>query len=132
MATAASTYTWASYETALKAYLGISGTSEDDNLQTWLAAANADCDAFVRWTWVDPDTGLDVTHGPGVWLGIMEWIRTYRYHYLRADSAGIRSKRTGALHETYDAATGFRLARSSAQELWWPDARTIWLQGSAS
>jgi hypothetical protein len=131
MATAASTYTWAAYEATLKAYLGISGTSEDTNLELWLSVAAADCDAFVRWAWVDPDTGNDVQHGPGVWMGIAEWVRNFRYYFQRNSMSGIRSKRTGALHETYDASTGFRLARAAAQELWWPDARTVWLQGAS-
>ena len=118
MATAASTYTWASYEDGLKAYLGLTGDdTEDANLMLWLASANEDCDDLVSHDFTDDDGDAE-THPTKILLGIYEWVKAFRKWYLRPGNTGVTSVKTGPLQENYRNAEGVELARRAAFELW--------------
>lgn len=137
MATAASTFTWASYGTALKAYLGVSGSSEDTNLELWLAAAAEDCDDYCGWYWTDEDDELrdetPDTHSNKTKLGIYEWVRAYRSYVLRGAGVrvGVIEIKTGPLKEKYGSGgdDGMMLARQAAAGLWQAGIYDVTLAG---
>jgi hypothetical protein len=126
MATATSTYTWATYGAALKAYLGITGSAEDTNLTAWLAAAAADCDDYVGHDWTDDD-GADVDHSALVPLGIYTWVGTMRAWHARRDAPGVASVTTGGWSESYALAMGQGIAsaRVLAYPFWMGSVKNI-------
>lgn len=133
MTTAADTYTWATYATALKAYLGVSGSTEDTNLQLWLESAAVDCDDFVGEDAFTDDDGDPITHPIKVKLGIFEWVKAYRSRTLRGAGPGVTSVRTGSLAETYSndgAPDAAALARAAARDLWLASVDDISLVGA--
>jgi hypothetical protein len=130
MATAAETYIWATYGTALKAYLGISGSAEDASLTLWLAAAAEDCDDYVGPTAFVDDDGEDVTHPVKIRVGIYEWVGAMRAWRARAERAGLASVSTGALSESYSGdREGMRLARAVAASFWGASVADVSLMG---
>ena len=127
MATAADTFTWPDFKTPLKAFLGVSGTSEDDNLTLWLAAAAADLDIVAGWYYTDPVTGEAVDETPTdpsanalLKLGVFQWVKVIRALHDSPAEAGLTSVKTGALSESYGkgALTGYLQARRAAIPLW--------------
>ena len=128
MATAASTYTWALTGVALKAYLGVSGSTEDTNLTLWLASASEDCDDFVGADAFVDDDGVDITHPTKIRLGIYEWVKAFRAWY-QTRTAGIASVRTRSLSESYNGAEGAAIARAAARDLWQASMTDVSLLG---
>lgn len=102
MATAAATYTWAAYGTALKAALGISGSSEDTDLQRWLEVATEACDVYLNKDWTDDD-GNDITHPTMIWEGIIRAVKYQRDTNNRAFA--VTGVKTGKLSEQYAIGT---------------------------
>jgi len=121
VASAADTYDWATYGDEIKAYCGVSDSSEDTLLEAWLSSAAQDCDDYVGHDWTDDD-GNDETHPPQVLLGIKEWVRVYRLAYRRDAGIGLFSKKTGPFAEVYarstTSSTPAALARAAAVQLW--------------
>jgi len=132
MPTAAATYTWADYETSLKAYLGMAGdATRDAQLEPLLLAAAIDLDDFAGWYYTDTDdeqvdetpTAAEWTAGkPMLDLGIYEWVKAALAMFDSAASEGVQSVKTGALSEQYQGGVGglsvARLARRAARPLW--------------
>lgn len=128
MATAAASFTWAAQATALKAWLGVVGSSEDVLLQSLLEAAAVDCDNFCGWYYTDEDdelvdqTPTDPTLQPMIKLGVYEWVKAARAMYSSPAAGGVASARTGQLQENYQGGVlginGIKLARRAAYPLW--------------
>ena len=127
MATAASKFTWADFEDPLKSFLGVSGDTEDDNLQLWLAAAAADLDLVAGWYYTDPvteelvdETPTDPSANALLKIGIFVWVQAIRALHNSPATTGITAVKTGALSESYGkgALTGYLQARRSALPLW--------------
>lgn len=134
MTTAAATYTWATFGTALKSYLGIADASEDTELTLFLAAAAVDLDDYVGWYYLDADDEqVDETPTVAEWgtvgagkpmltLGIYEWVRAARAMFNSPASEGTQSVKTGALSEVYQGGpAGLSieiLARRAALPMW--------------
>lgn len=83
--------TWAAYEAPLKAYLGVTGTSEDASLQLWLAAMTESVDMYLEATY----TTLPST----IVLAVYIAIATMRER--QASGGGLRSASTKDLSEAY-------------------------------
>ena len=135
MTTAASTYTWATYSVALKAYLGVSGSTEDTNLQLWLESAAVDCDDFVGEDAFTDDDGDPIAHPSKIKLGIFEWVKAYRARAQRGAGPGVTSVRTGSLAETYSndgTPDAGALARAAARDLWMASVKDVSLLGAAT
>lgn len=132
MTTAVDTYTWALYEAPLKAYLGVTGTAEDDNLQLWLTAAAEDCDFYTGNDFTDGD-GDPITHPVSIRVGIYEWVKHFRSWYDPNRNAGATEISTGPLREKYQGGNvgtdGSILARAAAQPHWYPSKIDISLEG---
>lgn len=133
MATAASTFTWATHETALKAFLGLTGDSSyDAELQLYLEAAAVDCDKFCAWYYTDEDdeqvdeTPTDPAAEPLVKLGIYAWARAALACHLSAADSGATMVKTGQLQESYGNRVGgltpVVAGRRAAEPLWAPHA----------
>ncbi len=130
MATAAETYTFATYGAALKAYLGLTGSAEDAFLTLWLASAAEDCDDFVGPTAFEDDDGVDIAHPTKIRVGIYEWVGAMRAWRARAGQAGLASVSTGNLSESYSAdKEGARLARAVAASFWGASVVDVSLMG---
>lgn len=128
MATAADTFTWADYGTPIKAWLGVSGSSEDVVLQSLLEAAAVDCDNFCGWYYTDEDdeivdqTPTDPGAEPMIKLGVYEWVKAARAMYSSPAAGGVTVVKTGQLSESYGnnpaGVNAINLARRAAYPLW--------------
>lgn len=128
MATAASKFTFVDTKVALKAYLGIDGVAEDDNLELWLTAAAVDCDNYCGWYYTDASDVLqdhtpdDPSVEPLIRMGVFEWVSAAHAMHASAASKGVAMAKTGALQEAYQGGVGGinapMLARRVAYPLW--------------
>lgn len=104
MATVSESLTFAVVESALKAYLGVSGTDEDASLRLWLASATDAADRFLNNDFED-DAGADLPIPDAVTLGVFEWIRLARQTMgtsgLPIGAVAVQSVKTGDLAQTY-------------------------------
>jgi hypothetical protein len=130
--TAVDTYTWAAYEAPLKAYLGLTGSAEDAQLQLWLTSAAEDCDNYTGNDFTDAD-GSPITHPKSIELGIYEWVKNFRSWYDPERNAGLSQVQTGPLREMYrggvSGTDGSILARSAAFPHWYPSKVDVSLEG---
>ncbi len=69
--------TWASYETELKSFLGVTGVGEDINLEMWLDAAAEMGDAFIDVDFVDDD-GNDADPPVNTVIGCFAYVKGIR------------------------------------------------------
>lgn len=107
------TWDWAALETELKDYLGITGSSEDANLQKLLLAALRAGDQFCNNPWTISDTpeymwgtesGDDVIPPDDVKLGVFEWMRENRARIalpIAPSGTTPTTRKTGDLSEGY-------------------------------
>jgi len=110
--------TWAAYETPLKAYLGVSGSSEDASLQMWLAAATGAADRFMNNPFDGSSTIAPDTLPTEVVLGVYEYVRGARSSLgQNARPFGLMSARTGDLSETYAAGVSAGVGPGSVNAL---------------
>lgn len=133
MATAADTFTWATFEAELRAYVGLA-TGEDANLELWLGAAAADCDNFCGWYYLDDDdVQVDETPSVAEWgtlaasqplikLGVYEWVKAAYLLYVSPAAGGLKVVKTDRLQESYQGGdkgiTLTKLARATAHDCW--------------
>jgi hypothetical protein len=129
MATAKETYTWADYGELLKAYLGVTDSSEDVNLEDWLASAAEDCDDYTGNLFVDSD-GVDITHPVKIKTGVFEWVRVFRQWYRDNKTAGATMVKTGPLQENYGPREAVEAAREIAYVLWDASVCKVWMKGT--
>lgn len=121
---------FATYETDLKAYLGITGTSEDTWLSRWWNAACVDGDRYLGEPFTDAD-GNDLPIPEGVVQGVYEWVRMMRSFYVSAASPGVASVKTGDLSQNFttNAANGIqpgKQAMAAAIPFWSPYRERGW------
>jgi hypothetical protein len=103
----AATYTWDATKVELKAYIGITDTSEDVQLELYLAAAVDQGDTYCNNPFTDDDD-VDVAHPEQVKLGVFEWVRHRRDLGHTGGSGrpiGLTSAKTGDLSEGYAYST---------------------------
>jgi hypothetical protein len=101
--------TWALKESALKAYLGITGTSEDTNLELWLAVMAEAADYYIEAEFAT----LPKTVEMGVYLGV-GILRG------RRDTDGIAEIETKDLRQRYfeKAAFATDAAFRASRDMW--------------
>ncbi len=107
--------TWAAYETPLKAYVDVSGSSEDANLQLWLAAAVDAADRFMNNPFDATDDLSPSTLPDVVILGVYEYVRLARSVLgSTGKGLGVKSAKTGDLSEAYVAGGSSRAINVAA------------------
>ncbi len=129
MASALSKFTWGEHKVAVRAYVGIGvSTDEDTNLELWLAAAATDLDELAGWIYTDAD-GDAVDDSPtdpsanASWkLGVYEWVKAFRAVQASPVADGLAQVKTGGLSEVYQGGvSGLQAvvnARRSALPFW--------------
>jgi hypothetical protein len=108
------TWDWATLEAEIKAYLEITGSSEDVNLQKLLLVALRAADQFCNNPWTVEDTpeymwgtqidAIDVLPPDDVKLGVFERIREDRARIaapVNPHGTVVTTKKTDALQESY-------------------------------
>lgn len=121
MSTLAATYSWATDEAALKTYLGISGSTEDAQLQPWYEAAIEHGDHYLGNPFVDSD-GDDVTHPVGIRLGLYHFVQATRVFFRGNAKPGMIESKTGQVSEKYSLAAALTPALAAAV-IWWSPHR---------
>jgi hypothetical protein len=102
MGAVAERMTWTGYETQIKAYCGVTGSSEDDNLQLWLAAATDAADRYMNNPFDGSSNLAPETLPTVVELGVYEYIKQARLVLGETGRPiGLMSVKTGDLSETY-------------------------------
>jgi len=116
MTTLVETFTWAAYETQLKAEFGITDASQDSKLRRELRLAALGGDAYIGCRWPGdtpiPTDDLDTLFG-----GIIAYIDKLRATEGMTD--GLRSVKTGDLSETYGRDVNTARSALSAAATWW-------------
>lgn len=137
MATCVATYTWATYETKLRARLGVASGSEDQ-LKGLLAQAARAADQYMGNPF---DGSLDISpevHPLDIWEGMVAWMTVMWRLGPGAAGAGagmtpgLASVSTGSLSESY--ATGAdgkgmtpgQAALDAARDAWHPLKLRLW------
>lgn len=131
--TVSAVITWADKEVALKAYLGISGTAEDTNLQLWLEASAEMADQYLErtFTYTAPEVPADAVP-KNVEIGCYEFCKFIRERNLI--NTATTMVKTDRLQENYAAPTGagamaatFAGALSQARIYWdpWKERPTL-------
>ena len=124
MAKVVDTLTWAVVETALKAHLGITGTSEDTTLAMLLDAACRAADAFLGDTAFEDDDGVDVTIPGSIYLGVYEWVGLARAGFGR--SPELTAATTAQLSKTYARPTTAASFTQAVKHFWQPSRKGVW------
>lgn len=127
------TWSWATLEVDLKAYLGITGSSEDDLLERLTIAALRAGDQFLNNPWTVEDTpesmwgtesGDDIIPPEDVKTGVFEWVGEKRREKQSETSVppgmALTSKKTGDLSEGYGLTS--RPWSAGPDPLW----KTLW------
>jgi hypothetical protein len=122
--------TWATYETLLKQFLGVSGTAEDALLEFWLESSAEMGDQYLERDFVD-STGVDIDPPKNTVLGCFAYVRVMRDWQLRQNT-DLKKVKTGQLEEEYGI-SGSDAAKSSAFEAaaryWYPWKTDVSLAG---
>jgi len=112
VATVAELMTWTLMETPLKAFLSVSGSGEDSNLQLWLGAMAAACDSHLDIT--DEDDEFTTLPDP-VKLAVFMAVEILRHRHGLKD--GLTYSTTNALAESYKEAFASDAAFASQRTL---------------
>lgn len=95
MATVSELMPWSSQGTPLKAYLGVSGSSEDSNLTLWLGAMTARVDQYL-----DLDEADELTALPDpIKLAVYDAVGSLRLRHGRP--SGLSYSMSGPFSESY-------------------------------
>ena len=124
MATARATYTWAAYEAAWRARIGIA-TGRDAEVQGLLAAAATAADQYLANPFDGSDDLSPAQHPLEVWEGMVAWGMA-RLRVMSVNQ-GLTAATTGSLQEQYGAGLDVTAAPlSAAKGWWWPWRRGGW------
>jgi hypothetical protein len=102
MALVRDTRKWSTDEDALKAYLGLTVDTYDDQLEMWYTQAAEEADVYFGLTrWTD-DEGGDIPQPTGVKVGCFDWVRAvFEAYKNKAAAGGATSVKTAQLARTY-------------------------------
>lgn len=113
------TMTWADFGAALKTRLGITGTSQDEQLFAQLRTATRSADAYMSNPFEDEDgdplefedvLGNPLRIPPEVIEGVFVWVATARGIDLSGIMPGTTSVKTGDLSQGFSSGTGAGLS----------------------
>jgi hypothetical protein len=127
VANLADTYSWAADETDLKAWLGVTSTTEDAELERWynVAIAFGDNSGLVN-DFTDSD-GDDETHPAGIQEGLFEYVKAARARFI-----AIKGGRVQGSYEPGDDEA--RAGMAAAMALWAPWSCSVlgWMGATSS
>lgn len=118
MTTLAEYVTWATFESKLKTYLGVTGTAEDTQLEWYLEISAEMGDHYLGREFLD-SAGGDIDPPQNTVIGCFAYVKGIR-DFQRHDGA-VTEKKTASLTEKYG-----NIAKDGGQDLALRQARPFW------